>query len=378
MELPPEVILDRFLKSDERRQADRAVYKGKQDLQALEPSLASLLANIQHILNADLRQRGGTFAMGCLYSFHFDYLDATHPNALAFEHEGYAFICVTMPLVRVLWRMSECLSNSTKVVEVFRVGPTSPEREAILAVLFTTQFAFIVAHEFAHHDRGHFQPPLSKIELREEVQTADVVGSLERQAQEIDADGWAVYLALRHLIIGQRRDLTLGLLKFQAAPDECADKILLSSFIMAVATVLFVFPPALFDERTLYRLVHPPQAARMNAIMIRVKVWCQQNRPALAAWLTLERFQELMNVVREAIAEIKTARDWSKQTEFFRSTAGSEYFKRLHELVVLLMSDQKQAINKQARKTFEELEEMATITEMNKRATEEFDSSNQF
>src|SRR6266436_8626749 len=342
--IPPEVLLDRFLKSDERRQGDRAVYKGKQDLQALEPSLGSLLASIQDTLNGELRRRGNTFGMERMHTFHFDYVDATLPNALAFEHEGYAFICVTMPIVRMLWRMCERLSASPNVVEVFRVDAIMPEREALGAVLFTTQFAFIVAHEFAHHDRGHFQRIDSKTELWEEVRTTDALGSLQQQAREVDADGWAVYLALSHLIIGQRRDMTRALLGLQTAPDDSVDKLFLSSFILAVATVLFVFPPAVFDERTLYALTHPPQAARMNAIMHRVKVWCQQNRSALETWLTLERFQGLMTAAREATAEMSATRDWSKQTEFFHTQAGAEYFKQLDELVVSLITDEGSAL----------------------------------
>ena len=259
--LPPEVLLDRFLRSNKLTPSERAVYKGKQDLRALErlePSLGSLLLKVQETLNADLRQQGNTFAKGRLRNFHFDYIDASRPNALAFEHEGYAFICVTMPLVRVLWRMCERLSGSPKVAEVFRADATSPEQDATLAVLFTTQFAFIVSHEFAHHDRGHFRSRHSKTELWEEVQAAGVLGSLEQQAQEVDADGWAVYLALNHLVKGQRRDMTRGLLGLQAAPDDSFEKVLISSLIIAVAAVLLVFPPTVFDERTLYRLKHPP------------------------------------------------------------------------------------------------------------------------
>src|SRR5439155_21892593 len=75
--IPPEVLLDRFLKSDERRPDDRAVYKGKQDLRALEPSLGSLLANVQDTLNADLHQRGNTVEMERVHTFHFDYVEAT-------------------------------------------------------------------------------------------------------------------------------------------------------------------------------------------------------------------------------------------------------------------------------------------------------------
>ncbi len=339
MALPPEVLLDRFLKSDQRSQVDRATYRGKQDLQSLEPSLGSLLAGVQDALNAELWQRSNTFAKGRRYSFHFDYVDATRPNALAFEHEGYAFIVVTMPLVKVLWHMCDQLSRSAMMTEILRVVATDQQREAILAVLFTTQLAFVVSHEFAHHDRGHFPHQDSTTELWKEIPAADVGGSLEQQAREVDADGWAVYLVLTHLMIGQRRDGTRALLALQAAPDDSVDEVLLSSFILAVAAVLFVFPPAVFDEHTLYGLTHPPQAARMNEIMHRVRTWCQQNRPALEAWMARERFQGLMRAAREATSKLDGAPNWSKQTEFFLTQAGSEYFKRLHEHVVSLMAD---------------------------------------
>lgn len=333
--IPPEVLLDRFLRSDKLTPSERAVYKGKQDLQALEPSLGSLLVDVQETLNLDLRQQqGNTFKMGLQRNFHFDYIDATCPNALAFEYEGYAFICLTMPLIRVLWRMCERLSRSSKVAGVLGVEAiNSEQQEAILAVLFTTQFAFIVSHEFAHHDRGHFRLKDSNSELWEEVQ-ADALGSLEQQAREIDADGWAAYLTLNHLMKGNRRDSAQALLGLKAASNDFIDEVFLSSFIIAVAAVLFVFPPGVFDERTLYQRQHPPQAARMNAIMHRIKIWCQQNRPVLESWLTLERYQCLMGAACEATSEV----NWSKQEEFFHTQAGSEYFKRLHELVVALGS----------------------------------------
>jgi hypothetical protein len=340
MALPPEVLLDRFLKSDQRSQVDRATYRGKQDLLSLEPSLRSLLADVQDALNAALRQRTNTFAKGQHYNFHFDYVDATSPNALAFEHEGYAFIVVTMPLVKVLWHMCDQLSRSNMVTEILRGTPTDRQREAILAVLFTTQLAFVVGHEFAHHDRGHFSQLDSTTDLWKEIPAADAAGSLEEQAREIDADGWAVYLVLTHLIMGQRRDGTKALLALQAASDDSVDEVLLSSFIVAVAALLFVFPPVVFDELTLYRLTHPPQAARMNEIMHKVQTWCQHNRPALEAWMTLDRFQGLMRATREASSTPNAASDWSKQTAFFLTQSGSEYFRRLHERVVSPMDDE--------------------------------------
>jgi hypothetical protein len=338
---PPEVLLDRFLKSSLRSRMDRERYIGKQDLARLELGLGSLLTNVQDALNEALRQRGNVFAKGRCPNFHFDYVDATVSNALAFEHEGYAFIVITMPLIRVLWHTCDQLSRSTEVMAILGSLPTTDQRrEAAIAVLFTTQLTFVVSHEFGHHDRGHFGPAASASDTWSEIPAAGTTGSLEQQAREIDADGWAVYLVLTHLMIGDRREACRVLLGLQATPEESVDQTLLSSFILAVAAVLFVFPPTVFDNHTLYQLVHPPQAARMNEIVHNVRTWCGRNRPALGAWMTLECFQALMRAARATTSELNGALDWSRQTEFFLTQAGAEYFRSLHQHVVSLMDHQ--------------------------------------
>ena len=338
---PPEVLLDRFFRSG--RHTDPDTYRGKQDLGRLEPSLGSLLINVQDALNEELSHPPNTFANGRCSKFHFDYADATCPNALAFEHGGYAFIVVTMPLVTALWHTCDHLSRAGQVTELLNLVASDQQREAIAAVLFTTQLAFVVAHEFAHHDRGHFPHPDSPANVWMEIMPGRTAGSLRLQAQEVDSDGWAVYLVLSHLMLGQRREGTRDLLNLQAAIDNSADEILLSSFILAIVAVLSVFPRDVFDKYTLSRLTHPPQAARMNEIMRNVRSWCQQNRPALGAWMTLERFQGLMRAARQAISESNVSGDWSQQTEFFLTEAGAEYFRQLHEEVILLMGNGRSA-----------------------------------
>lgn len=342
MALPPEIILDRYLRSDRHSEKYRAMYKGKQDLSLVEPQLGSLLISVQSTLNEVLRQRGNTFAKGRYSNFHFDYIDATVRNAFAFEHEDYAFIVVTLPLVRALWHTCDRLSRSDKVRESLRVVATEQQREATLAVLFITQLAFVVAHEFAHHDRGHFPQGDSATSLWNEIPDEGVVGSLEQQAKEVDADCWAVYLVLTHLM-RDRRQGTREIMELQATPDAHLDQILLASFVLSIAGLLFIFPPSVFDQDNLYLLTHPPQAARMNEIMHGVRTWCGQNLPALEVWMTLERFQVLMHAAREATSGLSGARDWSQQTEFFRTQAGAEYFRKLKDQIILLMNEKQSA-----------------------------------
>jgi len=57
-------------------------------------------------------------------------------------------------------------------------------------------------------------------------------------------------------------------------------------------------PPAL-DQVRIYKLSRSPQAARMNLIMHNAIAWSRQNRPQLAAWMTVERLRLLMAAAAE-------------------------------------------------------------------------------
>jgi len=330
MALSPEVLFHRFFQSRLLSPVDREKYRGKQDLDRLEPQLRSLLTNVQYTLNEALRRRGNVFARGCLSNFHFDYVDADVPNALAFEYEEYAFIAVTMPLIRVLLHTCNQLSRSAKVTEVLKTVATEQQREATLAGLFTTQLTFVVSHEFAHHDRGHRLQWDSATDFWDEILAGVADGSLEEQAREVEADGWAVYLVLTNLMAGERREGARLLLGHPGIPDDSVDEILLSSFIIAVAAFFFVREPAVCDDCTIYKLTHPPQAARMNEVMHNVRNWCKQNRPALEAWMTPTRFQVLMHAVEDATSGTD---NWSQQTAFLLTNPGAEYIRRLEEHV---------------------------------------------
>ena len=90
--LPPE-IPDGYFKSVLRSPVDRENYKGKQDLELLEPKLRSLLVGIQNTLNEALRLKKPNVAGHVDHPrFHFDYIDLKVPNALAFQHDGSSFI----------------------------------------------------------------------------------------------------------------------------------------------------------------------------------------------------------------------------------------------------------------------------------------------
>jgi hypothetical protein len=107
------------------------------------------------------------------------------------------------------------------------------------------------------------------------------------------------------------------------------DQVLFSCFVAAIAAYLFVRPPDSLDNNNIYKLTHPPQAARMNCLMQQAISWCKQNRPAIVSWMTLERFQNLMEVVAESTWGSNGGRNWAKQTAFLQSDEGAKYFAKL-------------------------------------------------
>jgi hypothetical protein len=318
----PEIVFHRFFQKLLPVKL-RHVYRGKQDLshRDVEPSLGSFLAEVQGVLNRDLQQRNPRF--------HFDYIDSTEPNALAFTDDGFAFVAITMPLIRELWWISEKLRTDLSVIEVLKVTPTTPEPWAIQTFLFATQLSFVVAHEFAHHERGHIRP---SSELRLELPPAGS-GSLRRQAQEVDADGLAVYLVLSHLITGARRDSTRKLLVLDFTDAEF-EEILLVSVVMAIATVFSIFPARVFDQHTLYQLPHPPQAVRIDEVMRNIKTWCSQNRPDLGSCITPMWFQRILHASLQ-----NGARTWASQVEMLRPPVSASYFTELHAQLIQLLND---------------------------------------
>jgi hypothetical protein len=331
---PPEVLFDRFFQQFKSRQPvrpedpDPRPYRGKRDLSGLSPLVETLLTSIQRSFNEALRNEKQNVPEHKPHPpFHFDYIDSEVPNALAFSYANFSFIGITMGLVDVLWETCVRLSRSETVGSVLGI-PISPERyEPIHVALFRIQLSFVISHEFTHHVHGHVSGSMFFDEVRGGAET----GNLEKQVLEVDADGYAAYHVLAHLMESEGRPLALELLDLEVKPRDIQDQVLFSCFVAAIAAYMFVRPPDKLDGTAIYKLTHPPQAARMNCLMQQAIAWCKQNLPALAEWMTLSRFQNIMEVVAEATWGMNGGRSWESQTSFLQSEEGAEYFGRLDQ-----------------------------------------------
>lgn len=326
MSPPPEVIFDRCLRNNPCAQ-ERERYKGKQDLDLLPSEQGTVLRNLQDALNNALHSEDQTVAAHVSHPpFHFDYVAANVPNAIAFRCDDYSFIGVTIPLVSLLDETCHRLSTSPQVA--ISLGARPELAEPIASILFASQLTFVVAHEYTHIVHGHCPAMQAEVMFPNEIKDTDV-GNLASQAHETDADSYAVYHVLQHLFNNERRPHTVGLLEIDEKSTDVQDAILLASFVIAVGGFLYVRPPVAIDAIRVYKLTHPPQAVRMNLVMHGVKQWCKQNRPTLGQWMTLERFQTLMNAVAVATWGMNGGRNWSEQTTFLRSADGDKYIRQL-------------------------------------------------
>jgi hypothetical protein len=328
----PEVILDRYVRDELSRMDGYEGYVGRQKLELLEPDLRSLLVNIQQAFNEGLRRENTNVSGGVAHPpFYVDYVAADAPNALAFQYEGYAFVVMTTPLVRMLLKVCERLSVSHSIARIRGADAAHSRLEGVYATLFATQLGFLIAHEYTHHIHRHlFRAEFGSTIWNEGLDNSRA-GGLDNQAKEVDADAYAVYIVLTDLITGERRPKAVAILGNGVAPDSVADENLLASFVVAVGSFFYSLPSDKFDPSAVDKGTHPPQAARMSYVMDAVRSWLAQNRPSLLAQVTPEWYQTIMRQVAESMYGASGEQDCDKQIDFLLSAPGKAYGEQLSE-----------------------------------------------
>jgi hypothetical protein len=125
--IPPEVTFDRYFR--ELKPSLRAIYEGKHDLERLEnPDLREILLKLQRGFICALGNERQVTEHRDHPPFHMDYIKSTVPNALAFRHDGYCFVGVTIPLIATTMDLCGRLSKSADVLAAVTHSPTRTAR----------------------------------------------------------------------------------------------------------------------------------------------------------------------------------------------------------------------------------------------------------
>ncbi len=332
MPVPPEVLFHRYFQHELSR-PDRQAYRGKADLYRLNHGEMQLLADIQDMLNGALaNERAGDPLRSPDDRFHFDYIDSDLENAMAFFHEGYSFIGVTIGLVRNLLAICGRLGGSMEVISALGLRAPDLERDLLTATSTRLQLFFVVVHEYTHHIHGHVPRRGSgRTELDEYGPEAGT--GMEQQTLEVDADGFAVYLVLTNLIAGADRPNAIAALGIGATSPELQDRVLLATFVTALCAHFLSRSPRVVDASTAYSLTHPPPAARMRFVLEHALLWSDQYRPHLREWMTPREFQPLMRAAANALWGPNGDASWLAQVAFLTSDAGRKYVETLDRAI---------------------------------------------
>jgi hypothetical protein len=330
---PPEVILDRWVKMQARARPQCRGYVGKLDVDKVKsPSLRSFLRFIQGAMNQALQSENANGSGGTEHPpFHFDYLDVSDgtKNAHAFQHEGFSFIATTLPLVEMLWDISQRLGLSHRVFGLLGIDRELVRPEALQALLFQFQLAFLVSHEYTHHVHRHCGGDYKTAVWDEFIQDATREG-LRYQAQELDADGYGLYLTLANYVRGPARRNALGQIGMQNLTDLKGDEFLLTAFFVALTALFCSLWPENVPITAILRLPHPPAPVRIDyAIRIAV-MWSGQNSSIPQSWFEAERFQAIYLAATDALPA-RARPQWDAHIAFLRSNEGAAYDRSLFQ-----------------------------------------------
>jgi hypothetical protein len=330
--LPPEVILHRWVKARIQDSCEFKGYAGKLDIEQVGSStLRTSLYGFQHAVNEALRLENANASGGTKHPpFHFDYLDASIEvkNAHAFQHEDFSFIVVTLPLIELTLEVSHRLSRSVVAAQLLHLELGDFDREIFQGFLAQIQLLFLIGHEYTHHVHQHIaRTDLSGVWT--EFPRPATPGNLDFQAEELDADEYATYLLLTHLLRGEGRHSAFIQSKTATISAEDGDKLILSSFFLAVLAFFCTFWRGEIGA-SLYELNHPPAPVRIQHVLRVAEMWCGQVGSISNRWFSSLQFQYLFGAAAGEIA-MTVMQDWDAQIAILASPYGAEYDQLLLE-----------------------------------------------
>jgi hypothetical protein len=133
---------------------------------------------------------------------------------------------------------------------------------------------------------------------------------------EIDADVNPAIRLIDYVIDRHERPVLLERLRLAEQRAGAQDEALLCLVVVSAGGWFFARPPVTLAKSALYQLTHPPQAMRMNFLMLGVDWWLPQKRPNLEKCLTPERYDVLMTSAAEIAWEMTAARTGRRRLRF--------------------------------------------------------------
>lgn len=287
-----------------------------------DPAEYPLLRQIQDG-QTDIFARSFTFGG---MQFHVDYLKLGTPGAYTFadREETTVFVGLTRVLVEELLELARVLASSEDVRNLIGLpGPPLADGQ-FTDILFFLALQFMVGHEAGHYVRGHITDRTLWFESSEPALLVNKAERLRQQAEELEADAYAIHELCRNLIGGDAGTELVAMLP--PGGTYCDEQVLT---LVAIA-VTGVFLAHLKHHRPTVNYAtgcHPPPVLRHHRIMDAMRDWATAHgKPATA--ITGAGHHAIMHAVANAIPADLRPR-WNEQVDRLESAAGKQYLNAL-------------------------------------------------
>jgi hypothetical protein len=205
---------------------------------------------------------------------------------------------------------------------------SNEHRDLIFQFALLLELQYISNHELGHMFHGHCAD-LRAGRYRAEFSVAALVAEsqgMEAQARELEADGYAINLLLRNVLLGKSG----AHMHARVASTKPVGEFVLRLFVVSLAAVLYHLDTRPFDPDKVRSRTHSEGLVRMNILLGEVLGWCSDN----AGWpnaISLKEFQEIMEIVATAASNTTQDQIWQDQGTYLVTEEGKTYLSDIYK-----------------------------------------------
>jgi len=259
---------------------------------------------------------------------HIDYIGSSTVNARAFFFEGWYFIGITDGMLNLFAKSCVALWRLNPLSDILGIQLTRERRDDLFQFALLLELQYISNHELGHMFHGHCAD-LRSGRYHEEFSVAELVAQsqgMESQARELEADGYALNLLLKNLLLSESGTFMHARLESTQSVREFVLKL----FILSLGSVLYHLDSPPFNADKVRSRTHSEGLIRMNILLGEILGWCTDN----AEWpdaISQADFRDIMNLVAAAASNASQDQIWKDQGAFLLTTEGKTYLNDIYK-----------------------------------------------
>lgn len=318
MTIPSEIVFERFL--NERRARGEKRYAHILGRLAVEEFASDHLYRWFAIwMNRQLSDLGVNSTGGIeLPPLRFELVRVTNNEASAhvFETGEYTFVVMTQPMFDGMLGLSRQAVKENWALMTLQIAPAARPEE-IAQLLLMMQFTFVGSHEYSHLVRQHLanNPP-----------HAAELGESLMQAQELDADGYAIYHELTYFFHGGGRPLTAQL--FKISSSRVLEESILSCFLLSTMIQFCARWAGRIQVGLDPSAEHPPVPFRIQYALLVAEMWCREVGQLSTSWMADGTPRRHFQMAANLFTREKRA-SWGQQVEWLRTEQNERYLNQI-------------------------------------------------